>query len=73
VFPDLLKEQESGAFDIDGGMHWSEVHMRLVRLSTMHIIVSYPWDSGSSTMKSTLIMYHGASGVSEGGSSPIGR
>jgi hypothetical protein len=39
---------------------------RLVRLSMMHIIVSYTWDSGSLTMESTLIVSHGASGVSEG-------
>jgi hypothetical protein len=45
----------------------------LVRLSTTHIIVSYPWDSGSSTMKSMLIVCHGASGVSKGWSSPIGH
>jgi hypothetical protein len=38
----------------------------LVRLLTTHMMVLYPWDSGSSTMKSTLIMSHGASGVSEG-------
>jgi hypothetical protein len=44
-----------------------------VRLSTMHIIVLYPWNSSSSTMKSTLIVSHGVSGVSEGWSSPIGR
>jgi hypothetical protein len=25
VFPDLFKEEESGAFCIDGGMHWNEV------------------------------------------------
>jgi hypothetical protein len=46
---------------------------RLVRLSMTHMMASYPWDSGSSTMKSTLIVSHGASGVSEGWSSPIGR
>jgi hypothetical protein len=32
-----------------------------------------PWDSGGSTMKSTLIVSHGASGVSEGWSSLTGR
>jgi hypothetical protein len=45
----------------------------LVRLLMTHIIASYPWDSGSSTMKLTLIVSHGASGVSEGWSSPVGR
>jgi hypothetical protein len=47
--------------------------VHFVRLLTTHIIVSYPWDSGSSTMKSTLIVSHGTSGVSEGWSSPIGH
>jgi hypothetical protein len=27
VYPDLFKEEESGAFCIDGGMHRNEVHM----------------------------------------------
>jgi hypothetical protein len=39
---------------------------RLVRLLTTHMMASYPWDSGSSTMKLMLIVSHGASGVSEG-------
>jgi hypothetical protein len=25
VFPDLFKEEESGVFRIDGGMHWDKV------------------------------------------------
>jgi hypothetical protein len=25
VFPDLLKEEESCAFSVEGGMHWDEV------------------------------------------------
>jgi hypothetical protein len=45
----------------------------LVRLLTTHILALYPWDSGSSTMKSTLIVSHGASGVFEEWSLPIGH
>jgi hypothetical protein len=44
--------------------------VRMVRLLTTHIIASY---LGSWTMKSMLIVSHGASGVSEGWSSPIGH
>jgi hypothetical protein len=73
VFPDLFKEQISSTFSIYVGMHRDEVHARLVTLSTMFIIVSYPWDSGSSTMKSTLITSHGALGVSKGWSSLKGH
>jgi hypothetical protein len=47
--------------------------MHSVRLSMMHIIVLYPWDSDSSTMMLTLIVSHGSLGVSEGWSSLIGR
>jgi hypothetical protein len=71
VFPNLLKEQEGCALGIDGGMHRDEVCM--VTLSMTFIIALYPWDSGSLTMKSTLIVSHGASSVSEGWSSPIDR
>jgi hypothetical protein len=45
----------------------------LVRLLMMHIVVSYPWDSGSSTMKSMLIVSHGSASVSEGWSSLNGH
>jgi hypothetical protein len=43
--------------------------VHLVRLSMTHIIALYPWDSGSPTIKLTLIVSHG---VSEGWSSLIG-
>jgi hypothetical protein len=69
VFPEKRRAVPSAFMVVCIGMKC--VH--LVRLSTTHIIVSYPRDSGSSTMKSTLIVSHGASGVSEGWSSLIGR
>ena len=40
--------------------------------STTTMAESYPADSGSSMMKSTLIVFHGASGIGSGWSSPEG-
>jgi hypothetical protein len=71
VFPDLFKEQESCAFGIDGGMHRDEVRALGYTVDNVHNCV-IAWDSGSLTMKLTLITSHGASGVYEGWSSPIG-
>ena len=44
----------------------------LVMESTITMIASFPFDSGSSTMNSTLIISHGVSGIGRGCSSPEG-
>jgi hypothetical protein len=36
VFPDLFKEQTSGAFGIDGGMHRDEVHTLGYTVNNIH-------------------------------------
>jgi hypothetical protein len=36
VFPDLLKEEESCAFSIDGGMHRDEVHVLGYTVDNVH-------------------------------------
>jgi hypothetical protein len=69
VFPDLFQEEESCAFGVEGGMRWDEVRTLGETVNDTHNCVI----TSSSTMKSMLITSHGALGVSEGWSSPIGH
>jgi hypothetical protein len=67
----LLNEQPGSSSSCDSGEGGGKC-AHLVTESTTTIIPSWSDDSGSSTIKLTLMVSHGASGIGSGWSSPIG-